>query len=119
MEKFYRKKSTDTSVSSVIKNLNHLLNTRKGFGSFLRRLGIGDWNMYRARNKIIETILEEIKENIQLYEPRVRVMDIKEVESDVSFRLRFELKCEILSKDKPIYVIFDSVLNDIAIEEGF
>ena len=115
-QKFVTKKSTETLLFSIVRNLNQILNSKKGFSSYVKQFGIGDWNVYKSRHKIIETILDEIKENIELYEPRVKLLDIEEVDSEVASRLRFEMKCVILNKNKPIYVIFDSILNDIIVE---
>jgi type VI secretion system lysozyme-like protein len=115
-EKFLHKKKEESIINAIVRNLNQILNSKKSFSSYLPQFGIGDWNQHKARHKIIETILEEIKENIELYEPRVKLLEIHEVDSEVAHRLRFEMKCIILNKDKPIYVIFDSILNDIIVE---
>lgn len=117
LTKVYRRKTQDDHVEEIIRNLTNILNTKKGFGAFQRTLGIGDYNAYRSRTKIVETILKEIRENIEMYEPRVKTVDIREVASDNSFRIRFELKCVIVDHQQPLYLIFDSIRHDISVEE--
>ena len=120
LRRFRTSKPTDdvhAKLAPIIDNLNYILNTKKGFGSFISDLGIGDYNAYRAREKIIETIIHEIKENIAKYEPRVRLEQIKEVESDTPFRLRFEMKCMFIDGQKPVFVVIDSLYNRVTVED--
>src|SRR5687767_392251 len=98
-------------ITDIMRNLENVLNTKKGTGSLVKEFGIGDYNAYKARNKIVETIILEIKENITLYEPRVKLIHIQEAEAQNPFRLRFELKCAVLDYTRPIYIIFDSLFN--------
>lgn len=117
LRKFQRRQSEEGLLQSVIDNLNNVLNTKKGFGSFVREMGIGDWNEYKARDKIIETIIAEIKENVRLFEPRVEMREISEVDSGSPFRLRFEVKCAFAEGAKPIYIVLNTYDNRIAVED--
>jgi predicted component of type VI protein secretion system len=105
-------------LQAVIANLNHILNTKKGFGSFLADFGLGDYNAHRARQKIVEAIIKEFEDNIRLYEPRVKLEKIREVDSDQPFRIRFEVRCLFLDAAKPLYIIIDSLRNEVAVEEA-
>jgi predicted component of type VI protein secretion system len=117
LRKFSKKKRDAGDLVAIIDNLNHVLNTRKSFGSWLKPFGIGDWNEYKSRGKIVDTIIEEIKENIRLYEPRVVLEDIAEVPSDSAFRMRFQVKCIINDGEKPIYIVLDSLYNRVYVED--
>jgi type VI secretion system protein len=116
LKKFYRDKRNATELHSVVANLNHILNTKKGFGSFLDKFGIGDYNEFRARDKIVATLLQEIQENVALYEPRVKIEKIAEIPSDSPFRLRFQLRAVFLDDTKPLYIILDSLKNAVTVE---
>lgn len=113
----FRHRKEGGELQAIVDNLNHVLNTRKSFGSFLPTFGIGDYNAYKSRHKIVETIIEEIKENIRLYEPRVKLEHIAEVDSDSPFRLRFQVKCVFLDGAKPIYIVLDSLYNRVFVED--
>jgi predicted component of type VI protein secretion system len=116
LKKFYRDKRKATELTSVIANLNHMLNTKKGFGSWLPKYGIGDYNEFRAREKIVATLIQEIQENVSTYEPRVKINNIAEVPSDSPFRLRFQMKAVFLEDTKPIFIIVDSLRSSVTIE---
>ncbi|HVY61460.1 MAG TPA: GPW/gp25 family protein, partial [Planctomycetota bacterium] len=69
LQKFYKRKVKD-ELHAIIANLNRVLNTKKGFGSYVKEFGVGDWNAWRARKAIVETLIQEIQQNVQLFEPR-------------------------------------------------
>ena len=117
LRKFQRRPSAEGPLQAIIDNLNNVLNTKKGFGSFVREMGIGDWNAYKARDKIVETIIEEIKENVKRFEPRVDMSEIEEVDSGSPFRVRFQVKCMFADKQRPIYIVLDSSENRISVED--
>jgi type VI secretion system protein len=116
LAKFARDRRKTSEINSVIANLNYCLNTKKGFGFWREGYGIGDYNEYKARNKIVKTLLEEIRENIALYEPRVRLDDISEVPSDSPFRLRFQMKGTFLDDARPVYIVVDALRSVVTIE---
>lgn len=117
LQKFHYKKSSQEHIDAIITNLRNILNIKKEFGALIKQLGVGDYNAHSSRDRIVERIIEEIQENIELYEPRVKLMDIKEVEGDNMFRVRFELQCVIIEDSRPIYIIFDSVYNHMMVEQ--
>lgn len=117
LRKFQRRQTDEGLLQAILDNLNNVLNTKKGFGSFVKELGIGDWNEYKSRDKIVETIIEEIKENVRRFEPRVILTEIEEVESGSPSRVRFEVKCKFAEGSKPIYIILNSSENRISVED--
>jgi type VI secretion system lysozyme-like protein len=116
-DRFFLDKRKDADLRSVVDNLNHMLNSRKTFGTYLRDYGIGDFNEYKARQKIIDTVIAEIKESIRRYEPRVVLDSIREVESDSPFKIRLEMRCVVHTADRPIYILIDSVNNKVSLED--
>lgn len=118
LRKFFHDKRKADDIHSVIANLNHLLNTRKGFGFWVERYGLGDYNEYRSRAKIVQTLIKEIKENIQKFETRVRIDTIEEVGADSPFRLRFKVNGTFLEDQRPLFIVVDSLRNNVTIEGG-
>jgi len=116
LRKFYRDRKKWSEIGSVIDNLNAVLNTKKGFGFWLEGFGIGDYNEYRARKKIVASLIDEIKNNIATFEPRVRIEDIHEVVSDTPFRIRFQMKGVFLDDARPVFVVVDALRNVVTIE---
>ena len=116
LQKFYRDRKKTSELGSVIANLNYMLNTKKGFGFWREGYGIGDYNEYKARTKIVQALIREIRENIGTFEPRVRLDDIKEVPSDSPFRLRFQMKGTFLDDSRPVFIVVDALRNVVTIE---
>ena len=117
LRKFYRDPRKWSELGSVIGNLNAVLNTKKGFGFWLENYGVGDYNEYKARKKIVTALIAEIKDNIATFEPRVRLDEIQEVPSDSPLRLRFQMKGVFLDDARPVYVVVDA-LRHVATIEG-
>jgi type VI secretion system protein len=120
LKRFYRKEhqAEATEIASILANLNQLLNTKKGFGSWIPKYGIGDYNEFRARRKIIETLRAEIEENIATFEPRVKLDKIDAVGSTSPFRLKFQISGSFAESARPIYIVVDSVRNNVHVERG-
>jgi type VI secretion system protein len=116
LAKFCGDRKKPTEISSVIANLNYILNTKKGFGFWREGYGLGDYNAYRARSKIVATLLDEIRQSIALFEPRVRLENIQEVPSESPFRLRFEMKGTFLDDARPVYIVVDALRSVVTIE---
>ncbi len=117
LDRFSDRDTKLSKLESILENLNCVLNSKKGFGTMLQGFGIGDYNEYKGRDAIVRTLVKEIEHNINEYEPRVRVVEIREVESEMASRLRFEMRCEILNEDKPLFVNFDTANAKIEIED--
>jgi predicted component of type VI protein secretion system len=118
VEHFYQRKRPDAKVQGIVEHLNHMLNTRKGFGSWLKDYGIGDYTVHKARNKALEKLIEEIQETVRIYDPRVSIDSIEEVESGSSFRVKLEVRCSFLEFEKPVSIVIDSLQNKVSVE-GF
>lgn len=111
-----RRGGPDEDLVGIVENLNRVLNTKKGYGYWLGGYGIGDYNVYRGRDQIVQTLLLEIQENIERFEPRVRIDAVEEVEAESPFRLKFQVSGVFVGRDKPFYIVVDSVRQDVHIE---
>ena len=118
LDRFRRGKgnSKDDEIRSIVDNLNRILNTKKGFGHWLESYGIGDYNVHRGRTAIVQTLVEEIKENIELFEPRVRLHEVTEVEASSPFRLKFEGSGVFVGHEHPFYIVVDSIRHEVTVE---
>ena len=104
-------------IESIIENFNHILNTRKGFGSFLKDYGIRDLGSYTSRDHLIEAVKEEIEYNIKNYEPRLKIISIEvDDENDSPFLISFKIQCKIIEKTKSIHLVFDYTFKNIYIK---
>lgn len=118
MDRFRRRSGRVEDVQDIVENLNRVLNTKKGFGYWLPDFGIGDYNVYRGREHIVRTLVAEIRTNVERYEPRVRIDVVEEVESTSPFRIKFQVSGVFVGRDRPFFIVVDSIRHDVRVEGG-
>ena len=104
---------------SIIDNLNNILNTKREYGSFLADFGIRDLNEYTSQDHIATAIIDEVKENIEKYEPRVEIINISRSEDRNPFHIAFNIECEVRKNAQSLHMVFDSVFNNVQIEDAW
>ena len=104
---------------SIIDNLNNILNTKREYGSFLADFGIRDLNEYTSQDHIATAIIDEVKGNIEKYEPRVEIINISRSEDRNPFHIAFNIECEVRKNAQSLHMIFDSVFNSVQIEDAW
>lgn len=107
----------DGELKDIVDNLNSILNTRKGYGSMIQDLGIRDLNEFCSRQHIAEAIMGEVRRNIELYEPRVQLSSIVQVEDDNPLHLSFRIDCTLRQGSKALHMVFDSLVNTLHLDE--
>jgi len=106
----------NSDLTSIVANLNNILNSKRAYGSFLHDFGIRDLNEYTSQDDIATAVINEVKENIERYEPRVKVVNITRVKDINPFHLAFNLECVFRENSQALHMVFDSVFNNIQIE---
>ena len=102
-------------IKSIVDNLNHVLNTKKGYGSFLADFGIRDMNEYSSRDQLAVAIMQEVQYNIEQYEPRLQIISIAIEDNKDPFRISFKIECRLKETQKALLMEFNSVYNDFRI----
>ncbi len=103
---------------SIVENLNHVLNTKKGYGSFLKGYGIRDMNEHSSYDQLAVAIMEEVEYNIEHYEPRLLLEEISLEDNNDPFRISFKIQCSIKGTAKSLVMEFDSVYNDFYVRDS-
>jgi type VI secretion system lysozyme-like protein len=104
--------SKDRYLKDIIENLNYMLNTKRGFGSFLPDFGIRDMSECSSRDHLAAVIMEEVKYNIEHYEPRLQLVKISTEKTNDPFRISFKIECRMKDTQKALFMEFNSVYND-------
>ncbi len=107
----------DPYLTSIVENLNNILNTKKDYGSFLAGLGIRDLNEFRSKEDIASVVIDEVKNNIEQYEPRVELLDITPQKSDSSFVLSFKIKCIVRKNAESLNMVFDTLFSKFIVKD--
>ena len=115
MDKFARPQHAGekrTEINSILDNLNNLLNTRQGFGSFLKDFGVRDMNEYTSRDHLSQAVLDEVKLLIETYEPRVKLTNVATEDNADPFTLSFKIDCVLKDDPRSLRLVFDSIYNN-------
>lgn len=107
---------TDADVRSIVENLNNILNTRRGYGSIVEDLGIRDFSEISSRDHIANAIIAEVEQNIERFEPRVRLVGITRVDDDNPLRLSFRIDCTLRETSRALSMVFDSVNSQFSLD---
>lgn len=100
-------------LHSIKKNLEFLLNARMGCTACAPDLGLEDFNdsNFSAQDLFVR-IIQDIRRNIEQYEPRVKVGDIAFLpNNDNPLNLQFRVACEIVSEVSIFNEDIDLYLN--------
>lgn len=106
----------NSELISIIDNLNNILNTKRGYGSFLADFGIRDLNEYTSQDDIAIAVINEVKENIEKYEQRVEIVNITRSEDSNPFHIAFNIECVVRKNARSLHMVFDSVFKSVQIE---
>lgn len=106
-----RARAADRYLNSIVENLNNVLNTKKEFGSILSDMGIRDLNEFRSRDDILSVVMEEVRQNIEQYEPRVELVDIVAQPTDSIFVLSFKIECIVRKDARSLQLVFDTFFS--------
>ncbi|MBS9783269.1 MAG: type VI secretion system baseplate subunit TssE [Pasteurella sp.] len=114
----YRKSSEEKSYElfhSIKQNLDIILNSKRGCSGCSPYFGLRDFNDATASTQsLCVEITSDIKRNIEMFEPRVRVNKIDYIQDDSSPEaLIFRLSCAVLLKSGKELSEFDLILNSV------
>lgn len=96
LSKFRQNK--DNFKESIIEHLCDLLNTKKGFGSYPKDLGLDSYIYLGSDRKIILQIIHDVKICFEKYEKRISHVNVIPVISKSRFFLSFVIKCQMQNK---------------------
>lgn len=124
LNRFVRGAPKDSPLASIVRNLEYLLNSKRSFGSLLCNFGTGDYLAEHGGANALRTLMREIKETIDIYEPRFSVVAIRPLGRDDKLRVVFELSGRLNSslfvKPCQLVLFFDLVsgLVEVGVSRG-
>ena len=107
---------SNCDINVIIANLNNILGTKRGYGFFLEKFGLSDYKHISSHDDIVDMLSSEIKENIELFEPRIKVKKIIN-NTDISLTLfSFQLDFEVNKHNYSCKVYLDSVSKSFQVQ---
>jgi len=98
-------------LERIMENLSNVLNTTREYGSFLKDFGIRPLNEYLSRGDIAVAVMQDVKEAIERYEPRLMLHEISLEDGKSPFRLSFVVRCAVRDDKRMLNVSFDTVFG--------
>lgn len=98
-------------IEGILENLKDLLNTKREYGSPLPDYGIRTLTEYYSREYIARAVIQDVRECIERYEPRLTLHEIVLNEDKTPFRLSFTVRCSLRNESELLHVSFDTLLH--------
>jgi len=110
------RRDSNCDINVIMGNLNNILGTKRGYGFFLEKFGLSDYKHISSHDDIVDMLSNEIKENIELFEPRIKVKKIIN-NTDISLTLlSFQLDFEVNKHNYSCKVYLDSVSKSFQVQ---
>jgi type VI secretion system lysozyme-like protein len=99
-------------LEPILRNLTNVLNSKRGYASsLLPDFGIRTLTEYGSRDAIGVAVMQDVRECIERYEPRLRLDAIALDEEKTPMRLSFTLECTLVNDPHQLQISFDTVFN--------
>lgn len=127
LNRFLTGRPQDDTLRSVVRNLTHLFNSKRGYGSPLCEFGLAGYFSQVGTRATAEAVMRELFADVSRYEPRLRPLQIRALndgELPLAFELRGELRTEPGRGDPPghaaarpcrLGILFDAVHGEVAV----
>ena len=106
LNKFRKEGSKKDYQQEIVENLTAIFNTKQTFGAWQRGLGLKSYCNGKSRNDLIEEIVLDVKTNIEQFEKRVQLIDIKVVDNKGLFNLNLQINCRAGGQFHAFYLGF-------------
>jgi predicted component of type VI protein secretion system len=97
---------TCTVLEDVVRNLGHVLRTKRGAGYFLQNFGLTETG-FRTSEEMVNTLTAEITENIRLFEPRVELLEVDDEDDDDTGRARLVVRLRLRDSTEKLRLVVD------------
>lgn len=105
-------------LTHVLRNLEAILNTKEGYGWFVKGFGLGDYAERRGTRALVETLTAEIRREVERYEPRLSEVEVKPRGQDGALWLHFDLHASFSHRPLALRLLFDTVSGQVRVQRG-
>lgn len=117
LSKFRKQIKTRDYKENILEHLCDLLNTKKGYGSYPKDLGLDSYIYLGSNKKIVLQIIADIKDCLQKYEKRVCQIEVDHVPNENPFVVAFVIKCKIDGSACSFHLSFNRQKISYSLEE--
>lgn len=95
----------DDRTKYILTNVKNILNSSQGYSSFMPSFGMADVSSLTSREDILRVVSEEIRRNIEEFEPEIDVISITEKAVEEQARLDLTLDCFLRDQPRKIQLV--------------
>ncbi len=95
LNKFRKKEKRLAYEEEVTSSLSSILNTKGGYGSWIRGFGLGTYLNNKVHEHVVGEVIKDVRFNIESFEKRVKIVDIEILEDGGKCNLSLKLKCQL------------------------
>lgn len=117
LDRFAHEKTRTDELDHVVENLTAILNTKEGYGSVVGRFGIGSYLAKQGSRDSVRTLMNEITEEIALYEPRLTDFELDLIGKNSDLNLVFSIVGKVGARRCKLRMLFNTVFGNFTIEK--
>jgi type VI secretion system protein len=95
-------------LDAIARNLEALLNTRKGVGSVVQGYGLGDYEAHWNTPDLVRSLIAEIEAGVRRYEPRIADPRVAPAARDAHLWIRFVLSGTVAGAPQAFHLDMDT-----------
>lgn len=118
LNKFRKAGKRKNYREEILDNLECLLNTKQTFGAWQKGLGLSSYCNGKSRTDLIEDMIEEIKLNIEKFEPRIKLTEVDFVKDSDLLNMKFKVDCQSGGSFHSFYIGFKQLEERVEIKVG-
>lgn len=109
---------TRHSLENVMRNIQAVLNTKEGFGSFRHDFGLGDYTAKYGTRDLLKALTEEIEQEIAHHEPRISGVKLELLGKDNGLMVHFLLTGIVNDAPCKLRLRFHTVSGNVQVEQS-
>lgn len=102
-------------MADIMRNLQWILDTKRGSGYFIKEFGLTQGG-FRTNAEIIQVYTEEIREIIELFEPRLTFIELGDDYDPDTGRIKLEIGCKLTDTGQPVTMVLDPKTQKLKIQ---
>lgn len=107
--------SAPEAPAVIIRNLEHLFNTRKGCGSVIAQFGLGDYEAAPTTHDAVILLRDELEASTRRYEPRLAAPAVRLLGGYGYRGVRYELRGQVRGEELVLWIDIDTTTRQVRV----
>lgn len=108
----------EATPAVIVRNLEHLLNTRKGCGSVIAEFGLGDYEAAPTTHEAVILLRDELEAAIERYEPRLGSPVVRLLGGYGYRGIRYEVRGQVRGEALVLWIDIDTTTRQVHVTVG-